>query len=112
MDNTQPQTQPQAAMTSPVSSVPPVSGGSSKKIGPIVAILIIVVILVIAAIYLFASRINKAPAPTSDTAMQTNSQDQAAVQSSVQPVTSKSDDVNDIQADLNASTNGLDEQNF
>ncbi len=124
MDNTQPQAQPQAPMTSPVppvqATVPPttpVPGGNSKKIGPIIAILIIVVILVIAAIYLFAGRINKTPAPTSDTAMQnsliqSNSQDQAAAQSSVQTTTNNSDDVSSLEADLNTSTNGLDGNNF
>lgn len=85
----------------------------SKKVGPIIAILIIVLILIIGALYLFASRINQEqPNVDSSVAGSDSSQTTAAAQQSVQPVTNKSDDVNAIQADLNASTNGLDNQNF
>jgi uncharacterized protein YxeA len=75
-----------------------------KKNGPIIAILIIVVILVIAGLYLFAAKIN-----TTD---QTTPYEETAGTQSVQPVTSQSDDVQSLEADLDASAEGLDGQNF
>jgi uncharacterized protein YpmB len=92
--------------TQPVeNSVPPYqpqTNSEHKKIGPVVAILVIVLVLVAAAIYMFATRVNKQDAVNSDT---------AAAQE-VQEVTNNSDEVNDLEADLSASVTGLDEQNF
>ncbi len=70
--------------------------------------LVIVLLLVIAALYLFASRLNKEPSDA--TANQIISETSA--QQTVEPVTNTSDDMSSIESDLNASTNGLDNQNF
>ncbi len=75
---------------------------SKKKVGPIVVILAVVLILIIGALYLFASSSNKNAVPT----------DADLVAETVQPVTSTSDDVQDLDADLNASINGIDQQSF
>ncbi|MEK7641812.1 MAG: hypothetical protein AAB365_02350 [Patescibacteria group bacterium] len=77
----------------------------SKKIGPIVAVLVIVLILIIGALYIFASRMNTQP-------MLEGTNDTATTQESVQPVTNDSDEVSSIEADLNGSIDGLDSQNF
>lgn len=87
------------------------NSGEHKKIGPIVAILVIVLVLVVAALYLFASKINKqtvTPPVTSATPTQST----AATIESVQAVTNTADDVDSLQKDLETSTNGLDNQNF
>jgi hypothetical protein len=76
---------------------------SEKKIGPIVGILVLVLVLVAAAIYLFGNR------ATSDVAAP---EDTSAASTEVQPVTNNSDEVNDLETDLNASVYGLDDQNF
>lgn len=105
----------------PINGVPRNTPAQHKKVGPIIAILIIVLILIVGALYLFASRINKEQAPTdssvaANASLSTSQQPQtnaAAVENqSVQPVNNKADDVNSLQTDLNASTNGLDNQNF
>ncbi len=92
--------QPQS--TVPPMSTPPVVTITSehKKVGPIVAILVAILILIIGALYLFASRVTVEP-------MEMNT-----AQESVQPVTNTSDDVTSIESDLDASTDGLDGQNF
>lgn len=89
----------------------PANPGSNenKKVGPIVASLVIVLVLIFAALYLFAAKVsqhNAADNITDPTVSSTSSTQ------SVQPVTSDSDDLQSIQADLNASTNGVDQQNF
>ncbi len=102
---------PMPANTSPIM---PAAHPEHKKVGPIIATLVIVLVLVIAALYLFASRINQQSAPI-DAAASTNTAPQqttASQSQSVQPVTNNSDDIQSIQADLNASTNGVDSQNF
>lgn len=104
MDTTQNTTPIDAA---PVSAPAPVSG-EHKKVGPIVAISVIVLVLIAAAIYLFASQMNKEGASTSDTTLSQEND----LSASVTAVTSKSDDVNDLEADLNTSINGIDNQNF
>jgi len=84
---------------------------SDKKVGPIVATLIIVLVLIISALYLFASRINQSGLPTdADTASDRYGDDNVAT--SVQAVSGTSTDIQSLQTDLNASTNGLDQQNF
>ncbi len=107
-------------------SIPPISpvnnGGSSaignghKKVGPIIATLVIVLILIIAALYVFASRINQQAIPYDNTtADQSSATDQSTTPPSpqtIKPVTGKSDNVTSLQSDLNASTNGVDSQNF
>ena len=99
--------QPVPQQPTPLAPMP----AEHKKIGPIIAILIIVLILVIGALYLFASRINQQQAPVNTSVANTSAQTSASTQS-VQPVTNTSDDVNALQADLNVSTAGLDNQNF
>lgn len=90
--------QPAAAM--------PTQTGQEKKVGPIIAILVIVLVLIIAALYIFASKINQSAIPTD------NSADQTVSDGSVPAVTGSADDVNSLQNDLNVSTQGLDNQNF
>lgn len=90
--------------SAPISAENPVSTPmeSKKKVGPIVAILAIVLILIIGVLYLFASGINNTP----------TIEEEAGVSETVVPVTSNSDDVSDLDADLEASIDGIDEQNF
>lgn len=101
----------QSPMSSPTSPRPPMSVPASdnghKKVGPIIATLVIVLVLIMAALYVFATRINKEPVPT-DTST-TAAVDQSP---SVQAVTNTTDDPASLQSDLNASTKGLDQQNF
>lgn len=108
--NTTPNNSP--AEQAPVAPTSTPVAHEHRKVGPIVAILVIIIVLVAAAIYLFASRTNKEPATDmANQATQGQTQDQQA-SASVTPVTNSSDDVGSIEADLNASVNGLDEQNF
>ncbi|MFA6432561.1 MAG: hypothetical protein WCV82_01975 [Candidatus Paceibacterota bacterium] len=90
------------------------NANGEKKIGPIVAILIIVLVLIIAALYIFASRINQSETPTDDNvAGETNTLSQPdTTGASVQTVTGTGDDVTSLQNDLDTSTSGLDNQNF
>jgi hypothetical protein len=114
-------TQNQAPNTTPINSNPapaytptPVSG-DHRKIGPVVAILVIVVVLIAAAIYLFASRVNTnipSPQTNNQTSFSIDDDQSAAADGSVTPITNSSDDVGDLQADLDASVRGLDDQNF
>ena len=97
MDQNNQQPQSTAPMTPPM---------AHRKVGPIITVLVIVLILIIGALYLFASKTN-APAPEN-----TMTNDATAASQEVQPVTNTSDDVSSIEADLNASTQGLDQQNF
>lgn len=94
----------------------PINNNSHKKVGPIIAILVIVLVLVIAALYLFASRINQQTTlinaentPITNTSIPNN---EAAASESVQAVINTSDDLQSLQNDLNVSTDGLDSQNF
>ena len=70
-----------------------------KKVGPIVATLIIVLVLIIAALYIFASKVNQPAVPTDNSMVQTGS-------------TTGSSDLDSLQSDLNNSTSNLDKQNF
>ena len=81
-----------------------------KKVGPIIATLVIVLVLIIAALYLFASKVSQRTGADQMTDPTMN--EQATDTQTVQPVTNNSDDLNSIQTDLNASTNGVDNQNF
>jgi hypothetical protein len=106
----------QVPNTTPVTPVTPVMGSQKddmgnghKKVGPIIATLVIVLILIVAALYLFASRINQQAIPD-DTTSSANSVP-APIQS-VAPVTGNSTDPASLQSDLDASTQGLDSQNF
>ncbi len=85
----------------------PVTANGPKKVGPIVATLVVILILIIAALYFFASRINTPPVPMDNVGTTT-----ATDQTSVKPVTNSANDPASLQSDLNASTNGLDQQNF
>ncbi len=94
-------------MPSETPSTPTVGPTEDKKAGPIIAILVIVLVLVIAALYIFAAQSTVDPIP--DDSMMTDEQTAPA---EVQPITNTSDDIMDIQADLDASIDGLDDQNF
>lgn len=104
----QPQQSPIQTNSMPVNT-PTNTPSENKKVGPIIAILVVVLILIIGAIYLFASRVNQQV--PSDTNIADNSLTSSQPET-VTPVTNKADDINSIEADLNASTNGLDNQNF
>lgn len=87
----------------PASGMPTSTPPEHKKVGPIIAVAAVILVLIIAALYIFASRMNS------------SADDQIAPQTqqqSVQPVTSTSDDISDIEADLDMSIDGLDAQNF
>lgn len=106
-----PLSQQQPAQTyqpSPVQTNQPVT--SNKKVGPVVAILIIVLVLIIGALYLFASKIDQEQVPNDSSVAQ--SQDTVATPQTVQPITNNSDDLSSLEADLNDSTKGLDDQSF
>ncbi|OHA31147.1 MAG: hypothetical protein A3B11_00390 [Candidatus Taylorbacteria bacterium RIFCSPLOWO2_01_FULL_44_26] len=118
-NNQPPQTVSNTTFTPPTSSsFGPSPNGSdetgSKKIGPVIAILIIVLVLVIAALYLFASRVNDRSSQTENitndeySGIMTSSQTSV----SVEPVTNTSDDPDNIQADLYRSDQGLNDSNF
>lgn len=102
----------------PADPVMPGKGpNGDKKVGPIIATLVIVLILIIAALYLFASRINQPAIPddndvTAGDLDGTVSTTTIAPAATVQPVTSTSTDVKSLQSDLDDSTKGLDNQNF
>jgi len=93
-----------------------------KKVGPIVAILVIVLVLVMAALYLFASRLNtNAPATsvvsntitTAPAATETANVNQLVTPTpSVAPITNTADDPQSLSNDLNSATQGLDNQSF
>lgn len=81
---------------------PAVAPQGEKKVGPIVATLIIVLILIIAALYLFASKINQPETAAEDSLA-------AGVQASD---TMSQEDIQSLQDDLDSATTGLDQQNF
>lgn len=84
---------------------PAVAPQGEKKVGPIVATLIIVLILIIAALYLFASKINQSEAPIENVAVQ---EQQAVAPAEI----SSENDVSALEAELDSATAGLEEQNF
>src|ERR1700744_1979633 len=87
----------------------------NKKVGPIIATLLIVLILIIAALYLFAARINQPAIPTDDSGTSEYgdvSGAQSPAAQSVPAVTGTSTDLQSMQSDLDNSTAGLDNQNF
>jgi len=88
-----------------MNTIPP-TNKEQKNVGPIISTLVIVLILIMATLYIFASHISQQTLPT-DALIESTS-----TQTAVQPVTNNSDDTNSIQSDLNASTKGLDNQNF
>lgn len=88
-----------------------VSESTSRKSGLMVAIIVIVLVLVVAALYLFASNMGSG-APTQETVMTASDYEGLSSGQSVQPVTNMADDVQSLQNDLNAATQGLDGQNF
>ncbi len=75
---------------------------SQKKFGPIIATLVVILILIIAALWLFASKSNEEPIPTGD-----NGAAGIVEEGTVQPVTNTSTEPADLQSDLNASVEGL-----
>jgi len=120
MPSTMPTSMPPAVPPTPI-VMPPIEGSAKngdKKVGPIIATLVIVLILIIAALYLFASRINQPAIPDDNTVSAGNLDGTAIVNNdsqapaAVQPTTSTSTDIRSLQNDLNNSTNGLDNQNF
>ena len=98
---------------SPAPQAPQHDDNGHKKVGPIIATLVIVLILIIAALYLFASRINQQSNPIDDsgTAVVENVPTTATT-TSISPVTGTATDATSLQNDLNSATKGLDSQNF
>jgi hypothetical protein len=94
-------TQQSAPEQTPIST-PPTLNPEHKKVGPIIAVAAVILILIIGALYIFASR--RGDFIMGDGSTQTAEK--------VQPVTSTSDDIDDIEADLDMSIDGLDAQNF
>lgn len=84
---------------------------TNKKIGPIVTTLIIVLVLIIAALYIFASRLNEA-AYSVETPNGTEASQQTIDVQEVKQITNTADDPESLLNDLNKSTEGLDSQNF
>lgn len=80
----------------------PAAPQTEKKVGPIVATLIIVLVLIIAALYLFAAKVNQPAIPT-DATMNGST--------TTAPANSPTD-IQSLQNDLNGATTGLDKQNF
>lgn len=108
MDPIQNQQVPQQVTSQVPPSAPLEQTPEHKKVGPIVAVLVVVLVLIIGALYIFASRMNQTQIDnTSAATAMTETQ-----QTTVTPVTSTSDDVSSIEADLNMSVDGLDAQNF
>lgn len=99
---------------------PSLNGGERKKVGPIVATLIIVLVLIVAALYLLASKINQQSTPvpdfnTNNTVSQANAsatETATIAQPTVPQITNTATDVQSLQNDLNASTQGIDGQSF
>ena len=101
----------------PVSPIAP-TNGEHKKVGPIISALVILIIIIIIALFVLASNVNKQVVPV-DTAMENIANDSAmqtdqnpAPSVSVAPITNTADDLQSLQADLNASINGVDAQSI
>lgn len=101
--------------------IAPITPPEHKKVGPIIATLVIILILVIAALVMFASRLNQTQDTTTDNTADTSSNTQvttndtsstSASLETVKPITNTADDAQSLQTDLNNSTTGLDNQNF
>lgn len=92
--------------------------GNSKKVGPIVAGLVVIIILIVVALYVLASRVNQQATPIDNTTATNNSIPTdttplvPATEVEVKAVTGTADDLQSLQADLNASTNGVDAQSI
>ena len=87
---------------------------TNKKVGPIVAVLVVVIIIVIIALFAISSNVSK-PAYTGGVVnrnipVQVNNVTAPAPE--VKSVTGTSDDLNSLQADLNASVEGVDAQSI
>lgn len=100
-------------MSSPVTPMGTPTGGNHRKVGPVVATLVVVLMLIIAALYLFAARVNKEPVPTDNSVTSAgNGASVATPAPSVPAVTDTQNDPASLQSDLNVSTQNLDQQNF
>ncbi|MEK7646196.1 MAG: hypothetical protein AAB381_00680 [Patescibacteria group bacterium] len=75
----------------------------TSKTKPMMMLLTGILVLIIVVLYIFASRTPSSSLPNENLTTETTE---------VQPVTNSSDDVSSIEADLNTSITGLDEQNF
>jgi hypothetical protein len=91
--------------------VTPTPAPQKKNVFPIVAALIALVIIIV-ALYFFATRLDTAPVPTDDAAAGTYDSEDFTTTEEVRPVSGTSDDVQSLEADLEASIDGLDNQNF
>lgn len=91
---------------------------TQNKKGPMIATLVVVLVLVIAALYLFASVSSKEtlqsePQTENAPVVRENVQENTAtVTESIKPITGTSDELNDINADLNSALDGVDKQNL
>jgi len=93
-----------------------------KKFGPIIAILIVILVVVIVALYLLASKVS-VNVPNTDCidgvdclpsqSLSADNTPAAPIEVApvdVAPITNTNDDLNSLQADLDASINGIDTQ--
>src|SRR3989344_3705220 len=90
----------------PSQPIPVVSGGKNKKTGMIISIVVVVLVLIIAAIYLFASSAGTQNGSYESTLSEADNLPPAGAgttEEEVVPVTGTSDDVDALQADLDAS---------
>ncbi len=76
-----------------------------KNTGPMISILVIILILIIGLLYMFASRTEAPIIPT-----EYKTPNETVVE--VENITNQSDNVSDLETDLNASVEGLDQQSF
>lgn len=106
-------------------STPPVNGTPNslpstekpKKFGPIIAILIVILIIVIVALYLLASRVSVTSqiienTPANNTAQTMQTTNTEIIPQEIAPITNTADDIDSLQADLDASISGIDAQSI
>ncbi len=112
---------PPSSQPSPVENIPNFSGAPDKsnKVGPIIAILVLIIVIAIVVVYLLSSKVSvNAPAPENLSPVSTESiiaeenQDADLTPQEITPVTNTNDDLDSLQADLDASIDGLDSQNI
>ena len=95
----------------PVETMPAQADKSTKKVGPIIVGLIIILVTIAAVLYIFAAKSDNQAMPN-DNGSIAASQTATSQPAEVPQITNSADDPASLQADLNSSTQGLDDQNF
>ncbi len=88
-----------------------------KRVGPIIVGLVIVIFLIIAALYSFGLHLKQSVLSIPTTSESTSTSlsigtSSSSFTSNIKVITNTADDPQSLQNDLNASTNGVDRQNF